>query len=80
MKFLDIMNTKIKYPKSQDMEEIEKLKREIRELQKKLEIIEIEKETIELDYTELLEKINLKIKKQCNNCYENGYNLGTCSK
>tara|TARA_A100001015_G_scaffold52180_1_gene57323 strand:- start:1075 stop:1398 length:324 start_codon:yes stop_codon:yes gene_type:complete len=79
-RYFDKINGKVEHSKSEYMKEIEILKREIRELRKKLEIIETEKETVKKDYTELLEKINLKIKKRCSNCGENGHNSRTCSK
>ncbi len=80
MRYFDKINGKVEHSKSEYLKEIEKLKREIRELRKKLEIIETEKETVKSDYTELLEKINLKIKKRCGNCGESGHNSRTCSK
>ena len=79
-RYFDKINGKVEKTKCEYLKEIEKLKREIQELQKKLEIIETEKETVKSDYTELLEKINLKIKKRCSNCGENGHNSRTCSK
>ena len=79
-RYFDKINGKVEHSKSEYLKEIEKLKREIRELQKKINIIETEKETVKTDYTELLEKINLKIKKRCSNCGENGHNSRTCSK
>ena len=77
-RYFDKINGKVEHSKTEYLKEIEKLKREIRELRKKLEIIETEKETVKSDYTELLEKINLKIKKRCSNCGESGHNSRTC--
>ena len=79
-RYFEFMNGKVQNTKSEYLKEIERLKREIGELKKKLEIIETEKETVKSDYTELLEKINLKIKKRCGNCGESGHNSRTCSK
>lgn len=80
MRYFEFMNSKVECSKSDNMKEIEKLNLEIRDLQERLRSIEIEKQTINTNYTELLERIGTRKKKQCSNCGESGHNSRTCSK
>ena len=79
-RYFEFINCKVECSKSEYMKEIEKLNLEIRDLQERLRSIEIEKQTINTNYTELLERIGTRKKKQCNNCGESGHNSRTCSK
>jgi len=79
-RYFEFMNSKVEQSKSDNMKEIEKLNLEIRELQDRLRSIEIEKQTINKNYTELLERIGTRKKKQCSSCGESGHNSRTCSK
>ena len=79
-RYFEFINNKVKCSKSEYLKEIEKLNLEIRDLQEKLKSIEIEKQTINTNYTELLERIGTRKKKQCSTCGESGHNSRTCSK
>ena len=79
-RYFEFMNGKVEQIESISNSEIEKLNLEIRDLQERLRSIEIEKQTINTNYTELLERIGTRKKKQCANCGESGHNSRTCSK